>query len=237
MNWYTTEFNSSTRHSSRVRGQSAFQSLESTGLYDENSTLSDGVDGNMDDTVATFPRSVLDLMEMNKSAKVAKWGNEEESDDDVDSQNIPIQSENDSEDGGDSDETSESDSDGSFNATSSNTYEYYFGKSSALASQLDRTIMDVWEPRGRRKRSFSNSRRPRGASFVGPSTSVDATVFLTDEAQAIVVNGQCPELADKWILGPWKDSSRLMTVQPVEALQESKVVQDFQSDGECSNVM
>lgn len=234
-NWYTSDYQQqSSRNSQRqdfgetgIGGQSTFQSLE-----DEHSVSSDGIKAASNANSSTFPHSVWDLMKMNKAAKVAQWGNER--DDDGGDEQESSQGGNDSDESPEeSDESSESGSEESFNDTNNSTYENYFGKSSDLVSQFD--ITEVVEPSSRLPKSFGG-RRPRAASFVGPTANLEAKVFLTDEVQTIVMNGQCPELADKWILGPWKDLSRLKKLSAVEPDEESKAAEDIQADSKWKNV-
>lgn len=235
--WYTSDYKqlAPSRRSQRIgfedavptRGQSTFQRLE-----DEYLMSSDKSEDVSKDNGMTFPHSVWDLMKMNEAAKVAQWGNERD-DEDGGENNSDSGPDSDESPTGDSDDSSESASEESFSETATSMYESYFGKTAELETPFDQPISDFSQPVPSLSKPFgpSNSTtRSRSGSYIGPTANLEPKVFSTDKIQEIAMNGQCPELADMWILGPWEDSPKV-----VESDDDSKLSEDIeqQQQGTC----
>jgi hypothetical protein len=229
--WYTSDFQvqspSHLQHKSAETepngGSMAFQDLE-----DEYSTLAE------EDLSATnnnmkYPRSVWDLMKMNESAKVAQWGKERDDDDTNDSRQSSSASDDDSSDSGDSEVSSDSGSDESFLGSSARSmYETYFGKLHDVAPRFG----------GPKKEDSGRDNKPptrtRGDSFVGPVTeNLEPKVFVTGHLKELVMSGQCPELADHWILGPWTDDSKRQGSYLIQKNAESASIAEIDDQSKC----
>lgn len=201
--WYTSDFQvqspSHLQHESNATvpkaSALAFQDLEGehSGSAESDTTI---INNN-----TKYPRSVWDLMKMNESAKVAQWGKDRDDDDTDDSRQSSIDSDNDSSDSSGSEVSSDSGSDDPFFGTSEKTmYETYFGKFLHSDPPFEKIFKKQENTRDKRITT-----RPRSESFVGPVTeNLEPKVFVTGHLKELVMNGQCPELADRWKLGPWK---------------------------------
>ena len=161
-----------------------------------------------------FPKSFLDLLNVNKAAKVAQWGNEADDDDDDEQStngNDELMSDTDeSDDINISDDSSSSDSDDSLNYhdlhSQSNVealYNSYFG------SGLDLTESKEQEKETNEEQKVEKRGRPRGESFaLGPVTdTLVRKVYFSTAYSELSLQGQCPELADMWKFGAWDDDN------------------------------
>ena len=161
-----------------------------------------------------FPKSFLDLLSVNKAAKVAQWGNEADDDgDDEQSANdngALISDTDESDDVTISDDSSSSDSDESLNYNDMHSqsnvdalYNSYFGGSLDLSERKEQ------KQEMEDEKVVQKIGRPRGESFaLGPVTdTLVRKVYLTNEYSALSLQEQCPELADMWKFGAWDDES------------------------------
>lgn len=229
--WYTSDFQvqspSHLQHKSTEmvpNGSTvAFQDLE-----DEYSTSAEG-DLSATNNNMKYPRSVWDLMKMNESAKVAQWGKERDDDDTNESRQSISASDDDSSDSSDSEVSSDSGSDESFLGTSARSmYETYFGKLHDLAPPFEGPKK---EDHGRDKKPPT---RPRSESFVGPVTeNLEPKVFVTGHLKELVMSGQCPELADLWILGPWTDEPKRQGSYLIQKNAESASIAEIDDQSKC----
>ena len=229
-NWYTSDYKAQSpsriqQHkkieSAIVGGKLAFQNLE-----EEQINPSDGVDSV--DIDSAFPRTVWDLMKMNEAAKVAQWGNERDDDDDAANSGQSSGGDSDDDDDGDSDDSSESGSEDSTGADLKTSamamYDNYFGGGS---QKFEGRQSEAKELAG-------HNPRPRTESFLGPVTeNLEPKVFWTSDFQGTVMNGQCPELAEQWILGPYKDDSRRLVKDSGGLNTESKEKEKADVDSKC----
>ena len=195
-NWYTSDFQAQSpshlQHDISNQNTFGFRKMENEHFEKKESELMSRQMNRI------FPRSAWDMMKMNEAAKVAQWGKDLNDDDSNGSRRGSSSSESDGDSSDDSDsddDSSESDlSDGS-EGEAGDMYERYFG--------IKRSKVDgkVKPPVERKKKGAT---RTRSESFVGPVTeNLEPQVFLTDTYQDIAMAGQCSELADSWLLGPY----------------------------------
>lgn len=203
-------------------GLSTFQHLE-----DGQSSSDAGTDA----ASSGFPHTFLDLMQMNEAAKVYEWGgNDRDGDSAHEAETSQSGNESDETPDGDSDDSSDSGSDDSYTNTVNNTYDQrydsYFGKD----DRFDRSMAEFTDA-GLRPPKGLNDRRVTFASTRSTFVpTLEASVYLTDAVQRVVMNGQCPELADRWMLGPWKDS-RTQNEGQHETDKDFKIAEDMRLDG------
>lgn len=158
------------------------------------------------------PRTLQDLMDMTITAKEAQWG---EGNDGTRSP-ISLDSETDSsaEDLFDDDSlggSNSSDSDDSSvdkETSKSDMYKTYFGKSRRAVAVLsefakDKSATDGGSP-ATSPRSSNRKFATTKTEFGGLSAEVLAPIVCVTHAHdQLVMNGQCPELAERWKLGSW----------------------------------
>jgi cobalamin biosynthesis protein CobT len=176
-------------------------------------------------------------MKMNESAKIAQWGKERDDDDGDNGTNNSNQSS-----GSSDDETSESSgseeisidsgSDDSYAGMSASAmYETYFGKLFDFKMQYE-----VPKKNGKSRDKKRVNHPPE--SFVAPAAeNLEPKVFLTSHSNDIVMNGQCPELTDAWILGPWQDDPKRAMSQSSAVIAESKISDEGNASGKLHRLV
>ncbi len=221
-NWFSTSHSS---QSSNVRASSVKRMLstdsldglqhfqkEKDGETSFDSILADESDSSRKKDQFGFPRSLWDLTQMNKEAKFAQWG-KEDNEDDVDEMS-PTDDERDTSDDEYSDDSSEDDEDDEELDSEEGAEamcDNYFGKNSQSFG-LPQYSTSIFE-----HKATINSRQ-RSDSFLGPTTeSLGPTVFYTTKYDDIVLNGQSRELADLWLFGLWghEDNARSIEMQRI----------------------
>lgn len=181
--------------------------------------------------ITIYPRSFGDLMKMNESAKIAQWGKERDDDDGdngtSNSNQSSSSSDNEISESSDSEEISiDSGSDDSYPGMSASAmYETYFGKLFDFKMQLE---VPKKNAKRRDKKDLNHSPEP----LVAPTVeSLEPKVFVTSNDKDIVMNGQCPELTDAWILGPWQNDAKRMKAQLSNFTAESKFSEEANTIG------
>jgi len=195
------------------------------------------------------PRTMLDLMRMNAAAKIAQWGVDEADDD---------SGQSDDESSVGSDESSSSSS--SSSSGGSEEFESFFLQQTTSggddgyveddARHSSTSALTLANARGSRsslftakeknlssKRSSTARKLSSGAgpddAFVNPATDhLAPVVIFTQNCDFLVMNGQCPELADSMEFGPWglaSDEGMLRSLVSSTALSGSRV--SLSSDG------
>ena len=194
-----------------------------------------------------YPRTMLDLMRMNSAAKIAQWG-----EDGVDDDGGSVKGRD-----GSDDESDDAD-DSSHSSSDSEEFQSFFLQQAAATGQQEtpkhsRSSSDG-QPKDRNALPSSllslppvlrnplvsraaavGARKKTGSdpteAFINPSTDqIAPVVSFTKEHDHVVLNGQCPELADCMEFGPWfvpsdfcNDRSRLRAEDKLsQRLLESK---------------
>jgi len=213
----------------------AFQDFNNEGSAIEVSLTDKHEVKNKEEKVKNFPRTMCDLMNMNKAAKFAQWGDEGEDDGGEDEQSRDSvddsspSSETDESDGsGDDDDSSDDssslgydfdDSDLDPKQSTNMLFENFFGKNASFGLPDYSTAPNI---------KARNIMRQRSDSFHGPTTeSLSPVIFYTTRFDEIVLNGQSPRLADLWILGPWANATdeRLKRIEGNKTFSTSSVAQ------------
>ena len=149
------------------------------------------------------PRTFQDLEDMTQHARMAQWRSDEssggESSVDDQSDESVDESASDDDDGGDTE------------ISRKRMYERYFGssqvKKSASPPRQDskENTEGIVSPRSpsRQKTNVKFPVSAAEAAFVGPSSDLVPIVYIAHKHDALVLNGQCTELALGWLLGDW----------------------------------
>eukprot|EP00557_Chaetoceros_sp_GSL56_P010042 CAMPEP_0176479254 /NCGR_PEP_ID=MMETSP0200_2-20121128/1641_1 /TAXON_ID=947934 /ORGANISM="Chaetoceros sp., Strain GSL56" /LENGTH=1260 /DNA_ID=CAMNT_0017875285 /DNA_START=79 /DNA_END=3858 /DNA_ORIENTATION=+ len=224
--WYKSGQQASSKSQSDARSVSPPPALLSN--YGD---ISGKNDDEFIDNITIYPRSFWDLMKMNESAKIAQWGKERDDEDGDNGANNGSQSSSSSDD-----ETSESSgseemsmdsvSDSSCNGMSASAmYETYFGKLFDFKMQFETPKV---HSRSSEKKRLTHSPE----SCIAPAAeNLEPKVFLTRNENDIVMNGQCPDLSDGWIFGPWQHDPNRFTRHISDLAAESKISEEGYANG------
>jgi len=178
--------------------------------------------GNHKEKMRRFPRTMLDVLNMNSAAKSAQWGgndeNEDASDDDDSSDSTSSSSSfgalfDDSDDEKSKVVVEKQDlsieekvQDENSKEDKYSMYDDYFNTSNLL--RLNPDVQELSRSTGRRERRLSKISFDRKSLNIGKENFfvaelVDPVVAFDPRHRDLLMNGQCPELANAWQFGAW----------------------------------